>query len=87
MRLTTPLPVSDLSGQPVSTWSEEWRIETGARAILKMSEEQRGVFFKGRQDEDGRSIDRGLIGIRGQQAAEEIMETVRQLAATRAERK
>jgi hypothetical protein len=87
VRLTTPLPVSELTGQPVSTWSEEWRIETEARAILKMSEDQRDVFFNGRKDEDGRSIDRGLIGIRAQQAAEKIMETVRQLAATRAERK
>jgi hypothetical protein len=48
--LFTPLPykllmsnsrdttaISEITGQPVSTWSEEWRIETEARAILAES--------------------------------------------------
>jgi hypothetical protein len=33
--------------------------------------------FNGQKDENGKTIDRGLIGIRGQAAAEKIMETVR----------
>jgi hypothetical protein len=39
--------------QPLSTWSEEWRIETEARAILAMSKVERDVFFNGRKDENG----------------------------------
>jgi hypothetical protein len=31
------------------------------------------------KDENGKTIDRGLVGVRGPQAAEKIMETVRQL--------
>jgi len=69
-RDTTAL--SELTGQPVSTWSEEWRIETEARAILKMSKEQRDAFFNGRKDQDGKTIDRGVIGIRGLKAAEDL---------------
>jgi len=69
-RDTTAL--SELTGQPVSTWSEEWRIETEARTILKMSKEQRDAFFNGRKDQDGKTIDRGLIGIRGLKAAEDL---------------
>jgi hypothetical protein len=45
-RGTTPL--SEFTGQPVSTWPEEWRIETEARAILQMSKQERDVFFNGR---------------------------------------
>jgi hypothetical protein len=70
---------SELTGQPVSTWPEEWRIETEPRALLKMSKQERDVFFNGRKDENGKTIDRGLIGIRGPQAAEAIMETMRRL--------
>ncbi len=75
--------ISELTGLPVSTWSEEWRIETEARAVLKMSKQERDVFFNGRKDENGKTIDRGLVGVRGPQAAEKIMETVRQLQETR----
>jgi hypothetical protein len=57
--------ISELTGQPVSTWSEEWRIETEARAILKM----RDVFFNGSKGENGKTVERGLIAIRGRQSA------------------
>jgi hypothetical protein len=75
--------ISELTGQPVSTWSEEWRIETEARAVLKMSKQERDAFFNGRKDENGKTIDRGIVGIRGAQAAEAVMETMRQLQAVR----
>jgi len=61
--------ISEITGQPVSTWSEEWRIETEARAVLAMSKQERDVFFNGRKDENGKTIDRGLVGIRGPKAA------------------
>jgi hypothetical protein len=32
--------ISELTGQPVSTWLEEWRIECETRAILKMSKQE-----------------------------------------------
>jgi len=78
--------ISELTGQPVNTWSEEWRIETEARAILKMSKEQRDTFFNGRKDENGKTVDRGVIGIRGLKSAEQIKATMERLQAARAAR-
>jgi hypothetical protein len=77
--------MSELTGQPVSTWSEEWRIETEARTLLKMSKAERDAFFNGRKDADGKTIDRGVIGIRGPKAAEEIRATMERLQAARSE--
>jgi hypothetical protein len=57
--------ISELTGQAVSTWSKEWRIGTEARAILKMSKLERDMFFNGRKDENGKTIGRGVVGIRG----------------------
>ncbi|WP_134497804.1 DUF7696 family protein [Microvirga pakistanensis] len=76
--------ISELTGQLVNTWSEEWRIETEARAILAMSKEQRDAFFNGRKDQDGKTIDRGVIGIRGLKAAEEIKAVCQKLQDIRA---
>lgn len=70
----------------MNTWSEEWRIETEARAILKMSKEERDAFFNGRKDQDGKTIDRGVIGIRGLKATEEIRATMGRLQATHSAR-
>ena len=78
--------ISELTGQPVSTWSEEWRIETEARALLKMSKAERDSFFNGRKDENGKFIDRGVINIRGLKAAEEIKAMMEQLQAARGDR-
>jgi len=75
--------ISELTGQPVNTWSEEWQHECEARAVLKMSKEQRDTFFNGRKDADGKTIDRGVIGIRGLKAAEEIKATTGRLLAAR----
>jgi hypothetical protein len=79
--------ISEIRGQPVSTWSEEWRIETEAQAILAMSKAERDVFFNGRKDENGKQIDRGLIGIRGLKAAEDIRAVMEQLQEARHQRK
>ena len=78
--------ISELTGQPVSTWSEEWRIETEARTLLKMSKGERDAFFNGRKDADGKTIDRGVIAIRGQKAAEEIKATMERLQDVRTNR-
>ncbi|WP_099514329.1 DUF7696 family protein [Microvirga ossetica] len=71
--------ISEPTGQPVSTWSEEWKEECEARAILAMSKEQRDAFFNGRKDADGKPIDRGVVGVRGVKAAEEIRATMERL--------
>jgi len=83
-RDTTAL--SELTDQPVNTWSEEWRIETEARAILKMSKDERDAFFNGRKDADGKTIDRGVVAIRGLTSAEQIKATVERLQAAHAQR-
>ncbi|MEZ0171153.1 hypothetical protein [Microvirga sp. TS319] len=80
------ISTSELTGQPVSTSSEEWRIETEARTVLKMSKEQRDVVFNGRKDADGKTVDRGVIAIRGPKAAEEIKATMERLQEARANR-
>jgi hypothetical protein len=80
-RDTTAL--SELTGQPVNTWCEEWRIETEARTLLKVSKEQRDAFFNGRKDADGKTVDRGVINIRGLKAAEEIRATMERLQEVR----
>jgi hypothetical protein len=73
--------ISELTGEPVNTWSEDWQQETEARAILKMSKEEQSAFFNGRKDEDGKTVDRGVINIRGLKAAEEIKATMERLRA------
>jgi len=47
------------------------------RAVLKMPKAEQGAFFNDRKDENGKVNDRGLIGIRGQKAAEGHLETMR----------
>ncbi|MBQ0823714.1 hypothetical protein HPT29_019765 [Microvirga terrae] len=75
--------VSEFTGEPVSTWSEEWRIETEARTVLKMSKQERDVFFNGRKDENGKTVDRGVAGIRGPKAVDEIKATMERLQEAR----
>ena len=75
--------ISDLTGQSVSTWSEEWQHECEARAVLKMSKEERNVFFIGRKDENGKTVDRGVIGIRGLKAAEDLKALMERLQQAR----
>jgi hypothetical protein len=74
---------SELRGQPVNTWSEDWQHETEARAILKMSKEEQDAFFSGRRDENGKTVGLGVIGIRGPQAAAIIRATMERLQAVR----
>ena len=58
-------------------------IECEARTLLAMSKEQRDVFFNGRKDADGRTLDRGVVRVRGVKAAEEIRATMERLLAAR----
>ncbi len=75
--------ISELTGQPVSTWSEEWQHECEAKAVLAMSKEQQNTFFTGRKDENGKTIVRGVIAIRGLKAAEDLRALMERLQEAR----
>jgi hypothetical protein len=66
--------ISELTGQPVSTWSEEWQHECEARALMKMSKEEREGFLNRAK------------GLRGEKAAEHLKTLMERLKVARAER-
>lgn len=76
--------ISEITGQPVNTWSEEWQRECEARAILKMSKVQREEFFNGKKDENGKTLERGIVALRGPEAVESLRALMQQLLDVRA---
>ncbi len=48
--------------------------------------QQRDAFFNGRKDETGKTIDRGVIAIRGPKSAEQIKTTMERLQVAHAQR-
>jgi hypothetical protein len=76
--------ISEISGPPVNTWSEEWQRECEARAVLKMSKAERDAFFNGTKDENGKTIGRGIVVLRGVKAAEDLRSLMQQLMDARA---
>jgi hypothetical protein len=76
--------ISEITGQPVNTWSEQWQHECEARAILKMSKAQRDEFFNGKKDENGKTLERGIVVLRGEKAAEDLRALMQQLLDARA---
>lgn len=79
--------ISEITGQPVSTWSEEWQHECEARAVLAMSKAERDAFFNGSTDSEGKKKERGIIAIRGLAAAEKLRGYMEKLQGARASRK
>ncbi len=73
--------ISEITGEPVSTWSEEWQHECEGRAVLAMSKAERDVFFNGIND--GERKERGIIAIRGQKAAELLRDYMERLLQAR----
>ncbi|MCB8823138.1 DUF7696 family protein [Microvirga rosea] len=71
--------ISEITGQPVNTWSEEWRAECEARAVLAMSSEARDAFFNG----DKEAGQRGVIAVRCQHGAEIVRSWMEKLIAAR----
>jgi hypothetical protein len=63
---------SEVTSQPVSTWSEEWQHECEAKAVLAMSKTARDAFFDRSTGEDGQRKERGVIAIRELNAAEAL---------------
>ncbi|GEO18099.1 DUF7696 family protein [Microvirga aerophila] len=75
--------ISEITGQPVSTWSEEWQHECEARTVLAMSKAERETFFNGSTDDDGKRKERGIIAIRGVAAAENLRANMQKLQDAR----
>lgn len=71
--------ISEITGQPVNTWSEEWQYECEARAVLKMSASGREAFFKG----DKENGQRGVTAVRGPQGAEMVRSWMEKLTEAR----
>jgi hypothetical protein len=76
--------VSEITGQPISTWSEEWQHECEARAVLALSKAERDAFFNGVND--GIRKERGIIAIRGVKAAEILRGYMERIQAARSNR-
>jgi hypothetical protein len=53
--------ISELTGEPVSTCSDEWRHECELRYVLGLSPADRDAFFNGVKD----SGNRGIVALRG----------------------
>jgi hypothetical protein len=66
MRDTTA--ISERNGEPVSTWSDEWRHECEMRYVLGLSPADRDAFFNGVKD----TGNRGTVALRGVSAHEAI---------------
>ena len=75
-----------LASRELSTWSEEWRHECEVAAVLAMSPAQRKSFFDGNTDADGRK-ERGVVDIRGAEAAERIKQDMYRLDELRRAKK
>lgn len=81
-----PVAISELTGQPVDTYSEAWRAECEARALLAMpSRDHRNRFLYGYTDGAGKKH-RGVADIRGKAAADELRALAEQLFYARKQR-
>jgi len=79
--------ISEITGRPMSTWSEEWQHECEARAVLALSKSERETFFNGSKDEEGKRKERGIIAIRGPVAADTLRGYMERLQEARARKK
>jgi hypothetical protein len=61
-----------LDGSETCTWSEAWRAETEARAVLAIPDKlARREFLRGRE-EAGKIVKRGVLQVRGEQACKAL---------------
>jgi hypothetical protein len=51
-----------------------------------MSKAERDAFFNGRKDENGKMIERGIVALRGETAAESLRSLMHRLLDVRAQR-
>jgi len=76
--------ISEITGKPISTWSEEWRAECEARAVLAMSPNDRFAYLHGRK---GSKSGRSVLEVRGQAGLDLLQGYIERLEAARALRK
>jgi len=58
-----------------------------ARASLKMCKVEREIFFNGQKDENGKTVERGIVFIRGAKAAEDLRSLMQRLLDVRAKKR
>lgn len=73
-----------LDGRQVCTYSQDWRHECEARAVLAMPDKlQRRQYLRGAYEGE-KLIRRGILQIRGEKACAELEATIRQIWERRA---
>lgn len=64
--------VTLIDGSETCTWSEAWRAECEARAVLAIPDKlARREFLRGRE-EAGKIVKRGVLQVRGEQACADL---------------
>lgn len=64
--------VTLIDGSETCSWSEDWRAETEARAVLAIPDKlARREFLRG-AEENGKVVKRGVRQIRGEQACADL---------------
>ena len=76
-----PMIRSELTGEMLSTWSEEWRHETEAAYLLSLPPTHRNELLDGIPG--GTGDDRGIRGVRRAAAVAELREAIDRLADIR----
>jgi hypothetical protein len=66
-----------LDGSETCTWSEAWRAECEARAVLAIPDKlARREYLRG-SEVNGKVVKRGILQVRGEQACQELEVLVR----------
>ena len=78
--------ISEFTGEPVDTFSESWRHECEVRWLLSLpSRAERNDYLNGHVRADGRRSP-GIVGHRGQAAADRLQKDAEKLFYLRRER-
>ena len=81
-----PTAISEFTGEPVSTDSEDWRHECEVRWLLSLPDRfARNDYLNGYVAENGRRMP-GIVGHRGQAAADRLRKDAEKLFYLRRER-
>lgn len=83
---TNTTAISEITGEPVNTWSQEWALECEARHLLTLTDLQRHEWVYGKKGSTERD-DRGLMQVRGEAGAKVVIEWVNRLIDARAAKK
>ena len=76
-RLETDQVATLINGTVVCTWCPAWKSECEARHILSIPDKvARREYLRGRE-ENGKTVKRGIVHIRGEQACQELEALVR----------